>query len=89
MPAEPEVLAVPEAPAAVVPLVPERASAAIAVEAALSGSEGRMVAGQILLPRKEMPSLAGVAAAPSPGVRPQRPGRSPVSRSRAQEVMRR
>ena len=47
VPAEPEVLAVPEAPAAVVPLVPERAPAAIAVEAALTGSEGRMVAGQI------------------------------------------
>ena len=67
VPAEPEVLAVPEAPAAVVPLVPGRAPAAIAVEAALTGSEGRMVAGQILLPRKEMPPLAGVAAAPSPG----------------------
>jgi benzoate/toluate 1,2-dioxygenase reductase component len=67
VPAEPEVLAVPEAPAAVVPLVPERPSAAIAVGAALTGSEGRMVAGQILLPRKEMPPLAGVAAAPSPG----------------------
>ena len=66
VPAEPEVLAVPEAPAAVVPLVPERAPAAIAVEAALTGSEGRMVAGQILLPRKKMPPLAGVAAAPSP-----------------------
>ena len=67
VPAEPEVLAVSEAPAAVVPLVPGRAPAAIAVEAALTGSEGRMVAGQILLPRKEMPPLAGVAAAPSPG----------------------
>jgi benzoate/toluate 1,2-dioxygenase reductase component len=66
VPAEPEVLAVPEAPAAVVPLVPGRAPAAI-VEAALTGSEGRMVAGQILLPGKEMPPLAGVAGAPSPG----------------------
>ena len=49
-----------------VPPVPERAPAAVAVAAVLTGPEGRAVAGQIVLPRKEIPPLVGVAVAASP-----------------------
>ena len=86
-PAKPEPPAEPEVPAvAVQPRPPERPEA-VEVAAVLTGPEGRAVAGQIVLPGKEIPALVGVTAAVRPAMRPQRPARSPVSRSRAQEAM--
>ena len=64
-PAEPEPPAEPEVPAVAVQPRPER-PAAVEVAAVLTGPEGRAVAGQIVLPRKEIAALVGVAAAASP-----------------------
>ena len=65
-PAKPEPPAEPEVPAvAVQPRPPERPEA-VEVAAVLTGPEGRAVAGQIVLPGKEIPALVGVTAAVSP-----------------------
>ena len=64
-PAEPEPPAEPEVPAVAVQPRPERPEA-VEVAAVLTGPEGRAVAGQIVLPGKEIPALVGVAAAASP-----------------------
>ena len=64
-PAEPEPAAEPEVPAVAVQPRPERPEA-VEVAAVLTGPDGRAVAGQIMLPRKEIPALVGVAVAASP-----------------------
>ncbi len=64
-PAKPEPPAEPEVPAVAVQPRPERPEA-VEVAAVLTGPEGRAVAGQIVLPGKEIPALVGVAAAVSP-----------------------
>ena len=66
VPAEPEVAAEPEVPAVAAQPRPERPPEAVEVAAVLTGPEGRAVAGQIVLPRKEIPALVGVAVAASP-----------------------
>ena len=66
VPAEPEVPpAEPEVPAVAAQPRPERPEA-VEVAAVLTGPDGRAVAGQIMLPRKEIPALVGVAVAASP-----------------------
>ena len=60
-----EVPAEPEVPAVAVQPRPERPEA-VEVAAVLTGPDGRAVAGQIVLPRKEIPALVGVAVAASP-----------------------
>ena len=66
VPAEPEVPAAePEVPAVAAQPRPERPEA-VEVAAVLTGPDGRAVAGQIMLPRKEIPALVGVAVAASP-----------------------
>ena len=66
VPAEPEVPAAePEVPAVAAQPRPERPEA-VEVAAVLTGPDGRAVAGQIVLPRKEIPALVGVAVAASP-----------------------
>ena len=64
-PAEPGPPAEPEVPAVAVQPRPERPEA-VEVAAVLTGPDGRAVAGQIVLPRKEIPALVGVAVAASP-----------------------
>ena len=64
-PAEPEPPAEPEVPAVAVQPRPERPEA-VEVAAVLTGPEGRAVAGQIVLPGKEIAALVGVAVAVSP-----------------------
>ena len=64
-PAEPEPPAEPEVPAVAVQPQPERPES-VEVAAVLTGPDGRAVAGQIMLPRKEIPALVGVAVAASP-----------------------
>ena len=66
IPDEPEVVAEPEAPAAVTAPVPERPPAAVEVAAVLTGPEGRAVAGQTIWPHKELAPLRGAAVATSP-----------------------
>ena len=66
VPAEPEVPAAePEVPAVAAQPRHERPEA-VEVAAVLTGPDGRAVAGQIMLPRKEIPALVGVAVAASP-----------------------
>ena len=62
-PAEPEVLAKPETLAVAVTPAAERPQAVAAI---LTGPDGRAVAGQIVLPSREIPPLVGVAVAASP-----------------------
>ncbi|HEX7426290.1 MAG TPA: benzoate 1,2-dioxygenase electron transfer component BenC, partial [Mycobacterium sp.] len=64
-PAEPVLPAEPEVPAVAVQPRPERPES-VEVAAVLTGPDGRAVAGQIVLPRKEIPALVGVAVAASP-----------------------
>jgi benzoate/toluate 1,2-dioxygenase reductase component len=64
-PAEPGPPAEPEVPAVAAQPRPERPEA-VEVAAVLTGPDGRAVAGQIVLPRKEIPALVGVAVAASP-----------------------